>query len=128
MTTINTSSLGFYSSVFTTGVKTDDSQSKDITSVSVNLRGATTKAGASEDLSPSQQAIQQLQDQIKEAQKRLLEQQKQLAVTQNSRLPEPEKGQQVMAMQQQVTATMAQVSTLQGALLELMKGSVSTTA
>ena len=127
MTTINTSSLGFYSSVFATGVKTDDSKASDATSVSVDVRGVTSKAGASEGLSPSQQAIQQLQDQIKEAQKRLLEQQKQLAAAQNSKLPETEKAQQVMAIQQQITTTMAQVSTLQGALLELMKGSVSTT-
>ncbi|WP_268799825.1 hypothetical protein [Pseudomonas huanghezhanensis] len=128
MTTINTSSLGSYSSVFAAGVKTDDSKASDATSISVNLNIKTDKAAAQEALTPSQQAIQQLQDQIKEAQKRLLEQQKQLATAQNSKLPDAEKSQQVMAMQQQVSATIAQLSALQGALLELMKGNVSTKA
>jgi len=135
MTIINTSSLGSYSSVFATGVKTDKSQTSDATTVSVDLRGTVMKSGgaagkaeSSESLSPSQQAIKQLQEQIKETQKRLLEQQQQLAVAQNSKLPEPEKGQQVMAIQQQVSGTMAQLAAQQAALLELMKGSVSTTA
>lgn len=128
MTTINTSSLGSYSSVFAAGVKTDDSKPSDATSISVNLNIKTGKAATEEELSPSQQEIKQLQEQIKEAQKRLLEQQQQLAAAQNSKLSDTEKAQQVMELQQQVSATMAQVASLQGALMELMKGNVSTTA
>jgi predicted ribosome quality control (RQC) complex YloA/Tae2 family protein len=135
MTTINTSSLGTSSSVFPVGVKTDDSQNSDITSVSVNLHGdvfkttnGADKAGSSEGLTPAEQAIKQLLEQIKETQKRLLEQQQQLSAAQNSKLPEPGKGQQVMAIQQQISGTMAQLASQQAALLELMKGTLKTTA
>ncbi|TDV46446.1 hypothetical protein EC919_11138 [Pseudomonas graminis] len=135
MTTINTSSLGAYSSVFTAAVKTDDSTKSDAKTASVELRGnvygdpqatGAGKAGAAS--SPQDQAIQQLQEQIKETQKILLQQQAQLAAAQNSKASDEEKSAQVMAIQQQISGTMAQLNAQQGALLNLMKGTVSTTA
>lgn len=135
MTTINTSSLGAYSSVFTAAVKTDDSTKSDAKTASVELRGNVygdpKAAGASksdEASSPQEQAIQQLQEQIKQTQKMLQQQQAQLAVAQNSKAPDEEKAAQVMAIQQQISGTMAQLNAQQGALLNLMKGTVSTTA
>lgn len=134
MTSINASSMGPYLNVFTPGVKKDDGQSTDSTSEGVTVRSAfkpvsdAGETGSSEATSPSQQAIKQLQEQIKEAQKRLLEQQQQLAAAQNSKTPEPEKSQRVMAIQQGISGTMAQLTALQASLLELMKGTVNVTA
>ncbi|TDV60873.1 hypothetical protein [Pseudomonas sp. LP_7_YM] len=136
MTTINTSSLSAYSSVFTAALKNDESTKGDAATVNVNLRGSVYKdpqakgTGRADEQpsSPSDQAIEQLQEQIKQTQKILQQQQAQLAVAQNSKAPEEEKAQQVMAVQQQIAGTMAQLNAQQAALLELMKGTVSTTA
>ena len=135
MTTINTSSLSAYSSVFSAGVKNDESTKSDATTASVNLRGnvyqspGASKSGEAESGgSPQEQVIKQLQDQIKQTQKILQQQQQQLAVAMNSKAPEQEKAAQVMSIQQQISGTMAQLSAQQAALLELMKGTVNTTA
>lgn len=135
MTTINTSSLSAYSSVFTAGFKNDQSSKSEATTTSVNLRGNVYKtpeaAGAGkaqEGSTPREQMIKQLQEQIKQAQKTLQQQQQQLAAVQASKASDQEKAQQAMAIQQQIANTTAQITTLQGSLLELMKGSVSTTA
>ncbi|SER68499.1 hypothetical protein SAMN03159444_04774 [Pseudomonas sp. NFACC02] len=135
MTTINTSSLSAYSSVFSAGVKNDGSAKSDATTASVNLRGnvyqspGASKSGEAESGgSPQEQVIKQLQDQIKQTQKILQQQQQQLAVAMNSKAPEQEKAAQVMSIQQQISGTMAQLSAQQAALLELMKGTVNTTA
>jgi len=135
MTTINTSSLSAYSSAFTVGFKNDESTKSDATSVSVNLRGNVYQepkaagAGKADGGSTSrEQMIKQLQEQIKQTQKVLEQQQQQLAAVQSSKAPEQEKAAQLMAIQQQISGTMAQLNTQQAALLELMKGSVSTTA
>ncbi|MET0611664.1 hypothetical protein [Pseudomonas caspiana] len=140
MTTINTSSLGMYSSSFTANVKTNtdakaaETKTGETSSVEVNLRdsvyqtGESAKAGASAPASPAQEQIEQIQKQIKEVQKQLLQQQQQLAAAQASKGSEEEKALQVMSLQQQIAGTQAQLATLQGALLTLMKGTVSTTA
>lgn len=131
MTTINTSSLSVYSSAFTAALKNDESTKSDAATANVNLLGNVYKGTGKADeqpLSPSEQAIEQLQEQIKQTQKLLQQQQAQLAVAQNSKAPEEEKAQQVMAVQQQIAGTMAQLNAQQAALLELMKGTVSTTA
>jgi hypothetical protein len=135
MTTINTSSLSAYSSVFSAGVKNDGTPKSDATNASVNLRGnvyqspGASKSGEAESGgSPQEQVIKQLQEQIKQTQKVLQQQQQQLAVAMNSKAPEQEKAAQVMSIQQQISGTMAQLSTQQAALLELMKGTVKTTA
>ncbi len=135
MTTINTSSLSAYSSVFTTAVRNDESTKSDATSVDVNLRGnvyqTPTAAGsgkAEEGGTPREQMIKQLQEQIKQVQKMLQQQQQQLSQAQSSKAPEQEKAQQVAAISQQIAGTSAQLIALQASLLELMKGNVNTTA
>lgn len=133
MTSINTASMGSYLYVTTPSVKTDDTKTTadaaDATVRTALKAGAeTSAAGSSESASPADQVIKRLQEQIKETLKRLLELQQQLAVAQNSKTPEPEKSQQVMALQQQVAGTMSQLTALQAALLELMKGKISVTA
>ncbi|OQR32860.1 hypothetical protein BWR59_11445 [Pseudomonas sp. Bc-h] len=69
-----------------------------------------------------------MQEQIKQTQKMLEQQQQQLAAAQSSKAPEQEKAAQVMAIQQQISGTMAQLGAQQASLMELMKGSVNTTA
>lgn len=130
MTTINTSSLSAYSSVFTTAVRNDESTKSDATSVDVNLRGNVYQTPKAEEGggTPREQMIKQLQEQIKETQKMLEQQQQQLAAAQASKAPEQEKSAQVMAIQQQIAGTTARMAAQQAALLELMKGTVSTTA
>jgi hypothetical protein len=133
MTSINTASMGSYLYVTTPSVKTDHTKTTadaaDATVRTALKAGAeTSAAGSSESASPADQVIKRLQEQIKETLKRLLELQQQLAVAQNSKTPEPEKSQQVMALQQQVAGTMSQLTALQAALLELMKGKISVTA
>ena len=135
MTTINTSSLSAYSSVFTAGFKNDESSKSDATAASVNLRGnvyqspSASKSGEAESAgTPREQAIKQLQEQIKQTQKILQQQQQQLAVAQSSKAPDQEKATQVLAIQQQISGTMSQLSAQQAALLELMKGTLKTTA
>ena len=134
MTTINTSSLSAYSSVFTAGLKNDESTRSDATTANVSLRGNVyqepgAKVGETQaPASPREQMIKQLQEQIKQTQKILTQQQQQLAVAMNSKASDQEKAAQVMAIQQQIAGTMAQLTAQQAALLELMKGTVSTTA
>jgi Tfp pilus assembly protein FimV len=135
MTTINTSSLGAYSSVFTAAVKTDDSTKTDAKTASVELRGNvygdSKAAGATESgdaPSMKEQMIKQLQEQIQQTQKMLQQQQAQLAAAQGSKAPDELKGAQVMAIQQQISGTMAQLGALQASLLNLMKVKVDTTA
>lgn len=142
MTTINTSSLGLYPATLTATVKSNadakaaETQSGDATTskLSVELRGNVyqtdedKKAGAAGPSSPADQAIANLQKQIKEVQKQLLRQQQQLAAAQNSKGTDIEKATRIMAIQQQISGTTAQLATLQAALLDLMKGSVNTTA
>jgi predicted ribosome quality control (RQC) complex YloA/Tae2 family protein len=134
MTTINTSTLSPYANPFTVALKNDQATKSDVVTASVNLRGTAytepgKKAGEAEAPQwPREQMIKQLQDQIKETQKVLEQQQQQLAAALNSKAPEQEKAAQVMAIQQQIAGTMAQLTALQASLLELMKGSVSTKA
>lgn len=134
MTTINTSSLSPYTSVFTTGIKNDGSAQSEATSADVNLRGGVyTEPGkktgeVAPPMSVREQMIKQLQEQIQQTQKMLEQQQQQLAAAQASKIPAQEKAAQVMAIQQQISGTMAQLTAQQAALLELMKGTVSTTA
>jgi Tfp pilus assembly protein FimV len=135
MTTINTSSLGAYSSVFTAAVKTDDSAKIDAKAASVELRGNVfddPKAGGASQSgdapSMKEQMIKQLQEQIQQTQKVLQQQQAQLAAAQNSKGSDQERAAQVMAIQQQISGTMAQLGAQQASLLNLMKVSVDTTA
>lgn len=136
MTTITTSSLSAYSSVISAGFKNDEPTKNDATATNVRLRvnvykdPQATGAGKADDAatSPQEQAIKQLQEQIKQTEKVLQQQQAQLAAAQHSNAPEQEKAQQVMAIQQQIAGTMAQLNAQQAALLELMKDSISTTA
>ena len=141
MTTINTSSLSLYSSPFTLASKADqDKANADATTVGVNLKATVSKpaqntngSGAkSSGGSPAEQAIEQLKERIKETQKRLQEQMKQLAAAQQSKAPEEIKAQQVMAIQQQISGTTAELGAEQAALMQMMqaqaKGSVNTTA
>jgi vacuolar-type H+-ATPase subunit I/STV1 len=120
--------------VFTTASRNDDSNPDDFSKVAVNLRGNIYEepqvAGArdTEGGTPIEQAIKQLQEQIEQTQKTLLQQQQQLAVAQSSKAPEQEKAQKVMAIEQQISGTMAQLNSLLGALMELMKDSVNITA
>lgn len=141
MVTINTSSLAAYSSVYTGGIKTaadskvDESKSGEASTVSAELRGNVlktdgedTKAGAAGASNPIQEAIERLQKEIKETRKLLLREQQQLAAAQNSKAPEQEKASRIMAIQQQIAGTQAQLMSQQAALMTLIKGTVSTTA
>ncbi|MDH0748459.1 hypothetical protein N5D61_19230 [Pseudomonas sp. GD03842] len=129
MTAINTNSLSAYPAAFATPVKTDASSTSDATSASVNLRGNVYQAPkASPDGVTQEQLIKQIQEQIKQTQKMLEQQQQQLAAVQASKASDQEKAAQVMAIQQQIAATSAQLMAQQSALLQLMKGSVNTTA
>lgn len=140
MTTINTSSLSLYNSQFTLASKSDqDKASEGVTTVGVNLRGTTSKltdtskkepAAAK---TPAEQAIEQLKERIAETQKRLAEQTRQLAAAQSADTDPQIKAQQVMAIQQQISGTTAELAAEQGSLMQLLqaqaKGSqVNTTA
>lgn len=142
MTTINTSSLNLYSSPFALASKADQDKASDgATSVGVNLKAATTKSTATasaagqetEEKTPAQQAIDQLKERIAETQKRLQEQMRQLAAAQASDSPPEIKAQQVMAIQQQISGTTAELGAEQASLMALLKAqakgsSVNTTA
>lgn len=140
MTTINTSSLGLYPATLTATIKSNADKASETQSgdsvpskINVDLRGNVyqtddAKAGAAGPSSPADQAIANLQKQIKEVQKQLLREQQQLAAAQNSKGSETEKASQIMAIQQQISGTSAQLATLQASLLELMKGKLKTTA
>jgi Tfp pilus assembly protein FimV len=129
MTTINVGGLTAYPSVFTAGFKNDESTKDDAVKATADL-GAAVPASKSSTVGTTtrDQMIKQIQEQIKEVQKRLQEQQKQLAAAQNSKMSDMEKAQQVAAISQQIASTTSQLMTLQASLLELMKGSVNTTA
>ncbi|MFK3798698.1 MULTISPECIES: hypothetical protein [unclassified Pseudomonas] len=129
MTTINTSSLSPYPTAFTTAVRNDESTKSEATTVNVNLRGNVYEPPKADDSGMTrEQMIKQLQEQIKETQKMLEQQQQQLAAAQASKVSEEEKATQVMAIQQQIAGTTARLAAQQAALLELMKGTVNTTA
>ena len=140
MTTINTSSLGLYPATLTATIKSNvdkasETQSGDSvpSKINVDLRGNVyqtddAKAGAAGPSSPAQAATENLQKQIKEVQKQLLREQQQLAAAQNSKGSETEKASRIMAIQQQISGTTAQLATMQAALLDLMKGNVKATA
>lgn len=144
MTTINTSSLNLYSSPFALASKADqDKASEGATSVGVNLKTATSKSTATTAAAaggqqapaktPAQQAIDQLKERIAETQKRLQEQMRQLAAAQASDAPPEIKAQQVMAIQQQISGTTAELGAEQASLMTLLKAqakgsSVNTTA
>jgi Tfp pilus assembly protein FimV len=129
MTTINTGSLTAYSSGFSVGFKNDDSTKSEAVTASANLSTAVPPQKPSTvGTTTREQMIKQLQQQIKEVQKQLQEQQKQLAAVQHSKMPDMEKAQQVNAISQQIATTTSQMMALQASLLELMKGSVNTTA
>lgn len=132
---INPGLAGNYSSSLAAASRNDGSIKDETAAPKANLLGeifkTPTVASAGETKaasSPSQEAIKELQEQIKEAQKLLQEQQQQLAAVQSSKLPEQEKAAQVMAIQQQIAGTMARLGALTASLLELMKGTVNTTA
>ncbi|MFJ3484890.1 hypothetical protein ACIPL1_16100 [Pseudomonas sp. NPDC090202] len=129
MTTINVGSLSAYSSTFTAGFKNDESTKSEAVTASANLSGAVPESKSSTVGSTTrEQMIKQLQEQIKEVQKTLQEQQKRLAAVQHSKLSEQEKAQQAAAISQQIANTTSQLMALQASLLELMKGTVNTTA
>ena len=142
MSTINTSSVRIAPLTYTPAQSASEkntqvSSKTDSKDTGVNLLGKTLqKPGAapaaptesSDSGSAREQAIKQLQEQIKETQKTLERQQAMLSAAQNSRAPDEEKAAQVMSIQQQIAGTMAQLNAQQGALLELMKGTVKTTA
>ncbi|MFJ3524962.1 hypothetical protein ACIPO9_20980 [Pseudomonas sp. NPDC090203] len=129
MTTINVGGLSAYPSVFTAGFKNDESTKDDSVKVAADLSTAVAPSKPSTvGTTTREQMIKQIQEQIKEVQKRLQEQQKQLAAIQHSKLAEQDKAAQVSAISQQIANTTSQLMALQASLLELMKGSVNTTA
>jgi len=141
MSTINTSSLSLYSSRLTLASKADqDKANPDATTVGVNLKATVSKpaqntngsASKSSGGTPVEQTIAQLKERIKETQKRLQEQMQQLAAAQQSKAPEALKAQQVMAIQQQISGTLAELGAEQSALMQMLqaaaKGGVNTTA
>ncbi len=134
---INISSVSTYAPILTASSKskeetvTADAKGGDSTKLTVDLSGATAEAGASESSAPTsvkEQIVKQLQEQIERVQQQLQQQQQQLAAAQNSKGSEQEKAQRVMAIQQQISGTMAKLTALQGALMQAMSGSVDTTA
>lgn len=137
MTTINTSSLSNYSSAFAVAVKkpeaaqTDETKTSEATSVSADLSGAKV-GGASNSKStastPTEEMIEQIKKQIEQTEKQLEQQRAQLAAVQSSKADEQTKLQQAMAIQTQIAATSASLQTLQGSLLQLIGGSINTTA
>ena len=135
MTSINTTSLSLYSSALTVRPSTDTTQATDAEPGSVKLQGnlfksvsATGETGGAPATNPVEEAIKQLKERIKEAQKQLKEQQEQLAAVMNSRMSEQEKAQRVMAIQQQIAGTLGLLAGLQASLMEMVKGSIKTTA
>ncbi|GAB7532162.1 hypothetical protein PS3A_45770 [Pseudomonas sp. 3A(2025)] len=137
MTTINTSSLSSYSSALSLtarkpeAVQADETKTSETTRVSADLSGAKT-GGASKSKStattPTEEMIEQIKKQIEQTEKQLEQQRAQLAAVQSSKADEQTKAQQVMAIQVQIAATSANLQTLQGSLLQLIGGSIDTTA
>lgn len=133
---INVNSVSAYSPALSVAIKSKeeaapaaDAKDKDgeSSSVAVNMSdvGQASAGGAA---GTSQDLITQLQEQIKQVQKQLEQQQAQLAAAMNSKASDQEKAQRAMAIQQQIAGTTAQLISLQGALLQALKGSVNTTA
>lgn len=134
---INMSSLSTYTPTLTTSFKSKDetvdadAKSGDFTKLGVDMSGTAAADDSSETAAPTsikEQIIQQLKEQIEQVEKQLQQQQQQLAAAQNSKGSEQEKLQRIMAIQQQISGTMAQLTALQGSLLEAMAVPINTTA
>jgi len=134
---INTSSLSTYTPILKTAIKSGDetvaadAKSSDATKLSLDMSGTAAADESTEATAPKtikEQIIQQLKEQIEQVEKQLQQQQQQLAAAQNSKGSEQEKLQRIMAIQQQISGTMAQLTALQGSLLQAMAVSVKTTA
>ncbi|KOP60498.1 hypothetical protein OX90_05915 [Pseudomonas coronafaciens pv. porri] len=145
MTIINTSTLNSYSSSLTIAVKTTDAEAAKATAASTTETEKTGdqaateggKAGAAagggsvggSSQSSLDSTIEKLKQQIKEAQKQLAQQQAQLAAAQSGKGTPEEKAMKAIAIQAQISATSANLQTLQGSLLQLQtEGGVKTTA
>ncbi|KAA8695989.1 hypothetical protein [Pseudomonas caricapapayae] len=145
MTTINTSTLNTYSSSLTLTVKNPDAEATKAATASTTEAEKTSdqasteggKAGAAagggsaggSTKAALEQTIEKIKQQIKEAQKQLAQQQAQLAAAQSGKGTPEEKAQKALAIQAQISATSANLQTLQGSLLQLQtEGGVNTTA
>ncbi|KPB77059.1 hypothetical protein ACKUFS_14180 [Pseudomonas cannabina] len=147
MTTINTSSLNSNPSPFTFVVKKPEADAvkasttsateaekatDESTTVSTEVKtGAASGGGSVGGSSPSafDETIEKIKQQIKDAQKQLAQLQAQLASAQSGKSTPEEKAQKAMAIQAQISATSANLQTLQGVLLQLQtEGGVKTTA
>ncbi len=134
---INTSSLSTYTPTLTAAFKPKDATvaaddtSGDAAKLNVDMSGTAATGDSGEAAAPTsikEQIIQQLKEQIEQVEKQLQEQQQQLAAAQNSKGSDQEKMQRIMAIQQQISGTMAQLTALQGSLLEAMAVPIKTTA
>lgn len=144
MTTINTSSLGVYTSPFTVSIRkdeaatavadktaateTDELAGKDSTQAA-NGAAPAGGAGGGAAADMNQESIDKIKEQIKATQKQLQQTQKQLSSVQNGSGTEEQKAQQAMAIQTQIMGLNSTLQALQGALLQLVtSGGVDTTA
>ena len=135
---ININSASAYSPALTAATKPKDesvvapTKSDEPVSLTVKMSGDGAMAGAAETskaTTPKEQMIEQLKEQIEQVQKQLQQQQAQLAAIQNSKGSEQDKAQRMMALQQQIAGTLAQLTALQGALMQaITTPSVDTTA
>ncbi|MCF5470634.1 FlxA-like family protein [Pseudomonas syringae] len=146
MTPINTSTRNSYSSSLTIAVKNPDAEKAPATAAATSTAetektgdqasaegGKTGAAGGGSVGGSSQSAlddtIEKLKEQIKEAQKQLAQEQAQLAAAQSGKGTPEEKAMKALAIQAQISATSANLQTLQGSLLQLQtEGGVKTTA
>ncbi|MCF5501000.1 FlxA-like family protein [Pseudomonas syringae] len=146
MTTINTSTLHSYSCSLPIAVKNTDAEKATATAAATSTAetektgdqasaegGKTGAAGGGSVGGSSQSAlddtIEKLKEQIKEAQKQLAQEQAQLAAAQSGKGTPEEKAMKALAIQAQISATSANLQTLQGSLLQLQtEGGVKTTA
>jgi hypothetical protein len=78
--------------------------------------------------SAKQAMIDQLKKQIEALEKTLTQQQQQLQAVQTRKMDQHAKEQQAMLIQGQISGTMTQIQSLQSSLMELLSGSVNTTA
>ena len=134
---INMSSISSYTPIIKAAITPKDETvavdktSSDATKLNVDMSGTAAAGDSSEAAAPTsikEQIIQQLKEQIEQVEKQLQQQQQQLAAAQNSKGSEQEKMQRIMAIQQQISGTMAQLTALQGSLMEAMAVPVNTTA
>lgn len=134
---INTSSLNTYTPTLTATFKAKDAAvaadtaTSDAAKINVDMSGTAAAGDSGEAAAPTsikEQIIQQLKEQIEQVQKQLEQQQQQLAAAQNSKGSEQEKLQRIMAIQQQIAGTTAQLTALQGSLLQAMAVPIKTTA